>query len=695
MARMKATAIMLMGCLTMISTSAFAADQTATEGFESYSLGEVYIKGEKPPIDQEITISNEVTAEDMQATNSETVAEALAYTPGVRVTTGTKNVPNIYIHGIFDQSRILVMIDGVPYYETKYGALDLNQFSTDNIAKIEVIKGAASVLYGTNAMGGVINIITKKPVGKPFFGINIEGGDVDYYKASVSHGMNTGRFYYWLNYEHSQAHGWRMSDDFTPRNATVTLKPGGSHSAITEDGGTRNQSDYRTDSIWAKFGFTPTKNADYSVNFHYVDREKGNPPSLNAVTVFPNQPAFSNFFRFPTYNDWGIDLSGEQKINNMLAFKAKLFYHNHVDELESYSDETFTDSIALSKYQDYIIGASLITELKPVEWNTVRIALHYNGDSHKQRDVDYLPFENYYSWTGSVGIEDEISYWKNLTIVAGGSYDWFKVADANVNNTDSSGNFVSQSSLTTKPTTNSFNPMIGANYVFSDSTKLFASVARKTRFPTLSSLFASASKGGNPELKAENAINSTIGASRSFGDFAWGQLAFFYHDITNMIERSGPNKTDKYENIGNVEVYGLEFNTELYPVKDLVLKLGYNFNHATNQSDVKVTDKVRNVPEHKLDLGAQYTVPYIKTRIDLNGILFSNIYSQVPTLSYPTDPEVKSAGYFVLNARVSKKFLNYFEAYVAINNIFDRNYEPEAGFPAVGRNIYGGLTAKF
>jgi iron complex outermembrane recepter protein len=48
-----------------------------------------------------------------------------------------------------------------------------------------------------------------------------------------------------------------------------------------------------------------------------------------------------------------------------------------------------------------------------------------------------------------------------------------------------------------------------------------------------------------------------------------------------------------------------------------------------------------------------------------------------------------------LNARVSKKFLNYFEAYVAINNIFDRNYEPEAGFPALGRNIYGGLTAKF
>jgi outer membrane receptor protein involved in Fe transport len=692
---MKISVPLLVSCLFLIVSPALAEEKVQTEGYESYSLGEVYIKGEKPPIDKEVTITNEVTAEDIQATNSKTVAEALAYTPGMRVTSGTKNEPGISIHGIFDQSRVLVMIDGVPYYETKYGKLDLNQFSTSNIAKIEVIKGAASVLYGANAMGGAINIVTKKPVGKPTFDVNIEGGEVDYYKASVSHGMNTGRFYYWLNYEHNQAHGWRMSDDFTPRLTTVSPKGGKAYQTIDEDGGTRNQSDYRTDSIWAKFGFTPTKDSDYSINFHYINRDKGNPPSLDSVTVFTSKPAFSNFFRFPSYDDWGIDLSGEQRVNNWLTFKAKLFYHNHVDELQSYSDETFLDSIALSKYQDYIIGGSLVTELRPVNWNTVRIALNYKGDSHKQRDDSYLPFENFFSWTGSVGVEDEITYWKNFSIVAGGSFDWFKVTDANLNETDKSGNLVKQSSIETKPTTNSFNPMIGAQYIFNDSTKLFASVARKTRFPTLSNLFASASKGGNPELKAETAINSTIGASRSFGDFAWTQLAFFYHDITDMIERSGPNKTDKYENIGNVEVYGIEFNTELYPANDLVVKLAYNYNHATNQSEVKVTDKVRNVPEHKLDMGVQYTVPIIKTRIDLNGILFSNVYSQVPTLSYPDDELEKSTGFFVMNARVSKKFLNNFEAYVAINNIFDRNYEPETGFPALGRNIYGGLTAKF
>lgn len=681
MKRMNIPVALLVSSLFLANSPAFAEEKASSEGFESYSLGEVYIKGDKPPVDQEVTISNEVTAEDMQATNSKTVADALAYTPGMRVTSGAKNQPDVSIHGIFNQSRILVMIDGVPYYETKYGALDLNQFTTSNIAKIEVIKGAASVLYGANAMGGVINIITKQPVGKPTFDVNIEGGEVDYYKASVSHGMNTGRFYYWLNYEHNQAHGWGMSDDFTPRLTTVSVFKQPSYLTIDEDGGTRNQSDNRTDSIWAKFGFTPTKDSDYSVNFHYIDREKGNPPSLDSVRVFPDPPAFSNFFRYPTYNDWGIDLSGEQRVNDLLTFKAKVFYHNHVDELQSYSNETFLRSIAISKYQDYIIGGSLITEVRPVQWNTMRFSMHYNGDSHKQRDDSYLPYDDFYSWTGSVGVEDEITYWKNFTIVVGGSYDWFKVEEAD--------------GFKTKPTTTSFNPMIGANYVFPDSTKLFASVARKTRFPTLSNLFASEKSGGNPDLEAETTINSTIGVSRSFGNFAWGQLAFFYSDINDLIDRIGPNKSDKLENFGNIVVYGIETNTELYPAKDLVLKLAYNFNNSSDQSENAVTDKVRNVPQHKLDLGAQYTIPYIMTRIDLNGILFSNYYSQVPTISKP-DTELKRVpGYFVMNARVSKKFLKNFEAYVAINNIFDRNYEPEAGFPAEGRTIYGGLTAKF
>ncbi|MBN1662964.1 MAG: TonB-dependent receptor [Deltaproteobacteria bacterium] len=681
-------------CITFLMSVQVYAAGKEQNGFEAFTLGEIYVKAEKPPLTQETAITTVITADEIKANNSQTVAEALRHAPGVYISTGTKNEPNVSIHGFFDQRRILVLIDGVPYYETKEGKLDLNQFTTDNVAKIEVTKGAASVLYGANAMGGVINIITKKAAeGKPFFGINLEGGQVDYHKESLFHGMRVGKFNYWLNYEHRQQHGWRMSDDYKTRQATITNKPGSTSSAVTEDGGTREQSDYSSDSIWAKFGVEPSAGSEYFINFHYISKEKGLPPSTDSVRVFTSRPAFSNFFRFDKYDDWGIDLSGQQKITDRLSFKGKLYYHDHTDELVSFSDKTYSRKIAVSRYEDYLVGGYLMAEYKPVFWNTARASVNYRGDSHKQRDDAYLPFENYFSYTGSVGIEDEIRFSKNMSAVVGASYDWFDVTDANRNNTDKSGNLTGQTGLETPDTQDDFNPMIGVNYIFADATKLFASAAKKTRFPTLSQLYSSSS--GNKDLNAESAINYTTGISRSLSKYAWGEIALFYHDISDYIMRTSTDKTAPYLNAGEIRMYGVEISTEFYPLEALILKLGYTYNHAADVSPNKVTDRVAYVPEHTLNAGIQYTVPRIGARIDLNGLATSKVFTQVPTPSSPTQAEMHAAGYFVLNARLSQKFLKYFEAYIAANNLFDTDYEPESGYPAMGRNIFAGITVKF
>jgi outer membrane receptor protein involved in Fe transport len=692
---MRVTKAVLLACIAIFTSSSFvvADEKAGKEGFEAYPLGEVYVKEGKPLIDQQVTITNVVTAEDIKATNSRTVAQALAHVPGMVVTTGAKNQPRVTIHGFFDTSRILVLIDGVPYYETYFGYLDLNQFPTDNVAKIEVTKGAASVLYGANAEGGVINIITKKAAGKPYLSLNAEGGEVDYYKASVSHGMKAGIFNYWLNYDHSQAHGWGMSDDFTPVQGSIVRKPGKTTTGIFEDGGTRNQSDYEQNSLWARFGIEPSAGSEYFMNLYYITKDNGIPPSTKQVFLFPNRPAFSNFFRYNRYDDWGIDLSGEQKVTDKLTFTGKAFYHNHTDGLDSYSDQNFNNIIARSNYYDYMIGGSLVTQYQPVQWDTVRLSFNYRGDAHKQRADNYLPFEHFFSWTGSAGLEDEINIGKNFSGVAGFSYDWFKVTEAERNITDSSGNLVQKSTLSMGPSKDEFNPMVGATYTFPDLTKLSASIARKTRFPVLKQLFDS--KSGNINLKPETAINYTIGASRSFSSFVWGELAFFYHDISDMIVATAAGPYQPYRNVGKAEIYGIEANTEFYPMQDLVMKLAYNYNHASDQSGNRVTDSLVNVPVHKLDMGIQYTIPYIKTRLDLNGILLSDMFNQLPTPTTPTQQTQRVGGYFVFNARLTQPFLKHYEAYIAFNNISDRNYEEQYGFPGPGRNIFGGITAKF
>jgi len=241
-------------------------------------------------------------------------------------------------------------------------------------------------------------------------------------------------------------------------------------------------------------------------------------------------------------------------------------------------------------------------------------------------------------------------------------------------------------------------PMIGATYTFPDTTKLYGSIARKTRFPRLSQLYGSK---GNLDLNAETAINYTLGVSRSFSKYAWGELAWFYHDLSDFISRDTPDPFGLYRNYDKIEMTGLELTGEFYPLidfslwEDLKLWASYTYNHASNRSSDRVTNKVRNVPAHKVDMGIHLTIPYIETGLDLGGVYMGETYAILPSITYPNDPNIKLDDYFTMNVRISKAFLRHFEAYVAVNNIFDRDYEAEFGYPAQGRNFYFGLTAKY
>jgi iron complex outermembrane receptor protein len=709
---MKKGEVLLLGIcfIVLIGFGAAWAEEPGqgTQDYQVFDLGEIFVTSDKPPAVQEMAISDELTEEDIKATNSQTVAEALTYVPGIRVSAGRKNEPDIQIHGIA-QDKVLVLIDGVPYYETKYGKLDMNQIPVDNIAKIEVIKGAPSVLYGPNALMGVVNIITKKGTEKLAAQATVEGGPNYTNRESLSHGWKVGMLNYWLNYNHKQTNGWPLSDDFNPKTATIRYFPPAAPpywvSTSVEDGGYRTNSDYDQHSVWAKVGIDPSEGSEYYVNAHFITKEKGDPPNIYGGTriwsdgtpygqIFLDHPIFSQVFdRITKYEDWGIDISGQQKIFDQFSLKGKVYYHHHTDDYTSYPDINYDNAIAVSRYKDYIIGGYLIGDYRPVEWDAVRFAFHYNGDSHKERAEGWYAFEDYFSLTGSVALENEFTLIKNLSLVLGVSYDWFNVIDAKANNDDGT-----QYNPPKPDIMDGWCPMIGATYTFPDTTKLFGSIARKTRFPRLSQLFGSR---GNPDLKAETTINYTLGVSRSFSKYAWAELAWFYHDLSNFITRDTPDPSGIYKNYDKIEMTGLELTGEFYPLvdfplwEDLKLWASYTYNHARNRSSVRVTSRVRNVPADKVDMGLHLTIPYIKTGLDVVGVYMGKTYAMLPNLEHPDDPTFKNDPYFTMNLRISKTFLKYFEAYVAINNIFDRDYESEFGYPAPGRNYYFGLTAKY
>ncbi len=690
--RKQTLCLLLAACLVLLAAGpAAAADQTLPKDYQVYDLGEIVVSGEKPAV-REVAISNEVTAEDIDQTHSQSVPEALSYSPGVTVTTGRKNEPEIRLHG-FDQFESAILIDGVPYYETNYGKLNLNQLPTEMIGRIDVIKGAPSVLYGPNAMAGVINIITKQQGPEPTFSALAEAGEYGAYRLSASHGNSLGKFKYWINANRRERSAWGLSDDYTPKETAVTTRPGGTSSRVIQDDGERRNSGFRQTSLWAKAGVDLAKDSRYYLSAYYIDSSWGFPPSTDSERVIEFKPAFSTFASMTKYEDWGLDLSGEQGLTESFKLRGKVFYHNHVDDYTSYGDETYSEVIAVSRYKDYFTGGALFADWKIVPQDTLRFGLHYRGDSHKERNDEYLPFAESFSYTGSLAAENEWRPLKPFSLVLGVSYDWFEIDKAERVQTDRNGNYTGTDNLETGDTKDSVNPMIGATWTFGDQTRLFGSVARKTRFPTLQQLFSTTS--GNTSLEPEKATNYTLGVSRPFGTLVWAQVAVFYHDIEDRISRDGPHLDDIYRNYASIQLYGLEFSGELTPCKDLTFRLNYTYLQSKDESPGRVTDDVIGAPEHKVDLRISYTVPKVRTRLDLQGLFMAEQYDQLPTPASPDNATLKTSGYFLANIKITQPVWKNLEAYAFVSNITDTDFESEYGYPGQGRAFWLGVKTSF
>ena len=612
------------------------AEDVQTKDYQEYTLGEIVNIGKGSAV-RDIGIIDEVTPEEFEALNAESVADALTYVPGVQITYGRKSFPSMSIHG-FDQNRVLTLIDGVPYYETKYGGLDLSQVGLEGVARIDVVKGAPSVLYGPNALGGVVNIITKQPTEKPFFSVNAEygvDGLDDAYKAALSHGRKIGKFNYWLSYSHREWDSWDVSEDFDPYpGGDIIGRAGGQgiDDIFLEDGGKRLNSDYKTDNFWAKLGFEPSDDTEIYVNLHYINTEKGSPPDIYENRLMPGRN-FSQLARIPSYDDWGVDVSAQHSFTDRFNLQAKIYYHDHEDDYDSYNyDYTYalntgllrlTDGFALSTYKDYNFGGILLGDYALSDWDTLRFSFHYKKDSHEQRALESNPFAESLARTGSIGLENELSWFNDkLSVVAGVSYDWYDVTDAEDDPNDD-GNIIE---LDTPDTTDEFNPMLGITYQANRNVSLFASVARKTRFPTLDQLYS----GDQPnlDLESETAVNYTAGFRWTYGDLLRMEVAPFFHDISDYITRDLPpalNPFGQYKNFDDVEMKGIEINADIMPCKDLLLKIGYMYNDASDESSNRVTDKVRNVPEYTFNISVQYIVPFIGTNLTPPCYIWANL----------------------------------------------------------------------
>ncbi len=145
-----------------------------------------------------------LTSEDIKKLGAQTVAEAIGFMPGIMSYDSYITKLNQFaIRGNIEKghynSKILCTVNGHPYYSPIQGGFEVNAIPIDAIDRIELVRGPASVLYGTNALTGVINIVTKKEISNADFQASYRYGSFDTHEGRVSAGRSIGDLRYFIS----------------------------------------------------------------------------------------------------------------------------------------------------------------------------------------------------------------------------------------------------------------------------------------------------------------------------------------------------------------------------------------------------------------------------------------------------------------------------------------------------------------
>ena len=201
---------------------------------DTLSIDEVVITGSKTEISRKnmpVNISI-VTKEEMNEINETAALTSISSRiPGVFVTErgvigfgiGSSSAGQISIRGVSDSNTgILVLVDGSPQYMGIFGHPFPNSYVSSDLERVEIIRGPASILYGSNAMGGVINFITKKPSKEGVSGeAGIGYGSFNTLKYMANVGLKNKNFTMFISFNHDQTDGHRDSSVFKIDNAYV------------------------------------------------------------------------------------------------------------------------------------------------------------------------------------------------------------------------------------------------------------------------------------------------------------------------------------------------------------------------------------------------------------------------------------------------------------------------------------------
>lgn len=665
------TPAFIVATMTLVASAPFMATAQTVAADEVFTLGTVTVTGARAqvgdmPQDQAGTV---VTRREMQQFGRETVGDAVNLLPGVSISNNSRNELMVYLRG-FDARQVPLFIDGVPVYVPYDGYVDFNRFSTYDIAALQVAKGFSSIAYGPNALGGAINVVTRKPSrsfeGDVFMGA-AAGGD---HKAGVNVGTRQALWYAQAGLSYREADGFRLPSSF--------------QATPTEEGGLRNNSDRRDSKLSFKVGLTPNGSDEYALSYAKQEGRKGQPPTTGNSGV--------RYWRWPYWDKESLYFVSTTALGAQETVKFRLYEDSFDNEVDSFTDATYTTlrtsgqgsvSTGRSIYYDRTRGAAVELSSKRWDGHLLRAVLQQKHDRHEELDANATRGAFYEDSLRSLGLEDLITL----------APDWELALGAARHELRPDSVYSISSAYALPPATWANNLQAGLFHDIAPTQRVYASLSRKTRLPTLKDRYSQrlGSYVENPSLGAERALNAELGYQGQPVSGLKLEAALFHSRVDNKIQSvfvaggTSCNATTpcQMRNVGEVHISGLELGLSGTPTA--WFEWGGNLT-LLDQKNVSNPDiRIVAVPDRKL-------FAYARLVPTAGVALQATVEHNAKRWASNT---VALGTYNLLGLKASWQALAKLSLEAGVDNVGDKLYELDAGFPAAGRTWYANARYEF
>ena len=639
-----------------ISIDSKAQDSTST-------LNEVIVTANKFANKSSLTgkVVTVITRADLEKSGSKDIAQVLTEQAGVFVNGANSNPgkdKSIYLRGA-KVDHTLIVIDGVPVYDPSgIGSnFDIRWLSIDNIERIEILKGSQSTLYGSDAIAGVINIITKKSDKKTFTSNgNIQFGSYNSFHANAGISGTKNKISYNLNYSFLNTTGINEAVD------TLTTIHETDNDAYTKN------------NLYASLGYKPNDNVfiqpyfrfgSFTQNYDqgaFVDELDLKANSKNTQTGFLSEFKIKNCKVYVKYNFNQIQRTytdDSLKSRNGYDIYSKGIYHGN---------EHFADAFAV-----FPLGKAVKL--------TGGIDYRSSNGSESYHSIGY--FGPYDSELG----KDSLT--QNQTGVYAAAVASFKSGF----NAELGGRLNHHSAYG-----NNFVFNINPSYLYKNKWKFFANISSGYKTPTLYQLY---SEYGNKSLKPEIALTMESGIQYFSKNQKFnGRVTVYSRKVENVITFFFNPVTYEsfYINQDKQNDQGVELESTFKIGKSTVLKMNYDYvdgklttkNNDIDTSYFNLTRRPRTTMS--LHLSQQFN-----KKLHVNaGILFVGTNSDITYDPNFNSIEVSLKSYTLFNVYGEYALAkNKIKAFVDVRNLLNETYTEVYGFNAMKRNIAIGVRFNY